>query len=350
MMRDFGAGVAARRKAKGLTQEQLAGLLGVSAPAVSKWETGNALPDVTLLCPLARALGTNVDSLLQFEETLSAEKLQQEIGRVIGLARTEGEEAAHGALQALLQQYPSDVPLKYNAAAVLTMFSMSFPRSPRQADWQARQKALLKQVLEQDQGPYTRAAAHQLAAIAMTEDAPEEVERLLALLPETDIDPTPIRVWLHCRRDQAEQGREVLQRRLYHLALQLLGCLSSLMEEQIEPDPEKALAIGQLCQRLEDLLGVGGGMSRGLLLHQYLRMGQTEQAASCLLDYARCLTGPAQPLPPLLFDTLPPPQPASPELRALLLRGLEEEDTYGPLRAFPAYEQAAALLREGCPH
>lgn len=35
----IGANLAARRRARGLTQEQLAARLGVSAPAVSKWET-----------------------------------------------------------------------------------------------------------------------------------------------------------------------------------------------------------------------------------------------------------------------------------------------------------------------
>ena len=64
---NIGGHIAALRKARGLTQEQLAAQLGVSAPAVSKWETNSSCPDITLLCPLARALGTNVDTLLQFE-------------------------------------------------------------------------------------------------------------------------------------------------------------------------------------------------------------------------------------------------------------------------------------------
>ena len=50
----IGANIAALRKEKGFTQEQLAAMIGVSAPAVSKWETGNSYPDITLLCPLAR--------------------------------------------------------------------------------------------------------------------------------------------------------------------------------------------------------------------------------------------------------------------------------------------------------
>lgn len=48
---EIGANIAALRKAKGLTQEQLAFRLGVSAPAVSKWETGVHLDKDTTSIP-----------------------------------------------------------------------------------------------------------------------------------------------------------------------------------------------------------------------------------------------------------------------------------------------------------
>ena len=79
---NIGGHIAALRKARGLTQEQLAAQLGVSAPAVSKWETNSSCPDITLLCPLARALGTNVDTLLQFEESLSDQEVAARINEV----------------------------------------------------------------------------------------------------------------------------------------------------------------------------------------------------------------------------------------------------------------------------
>ena len=44
------------RKSKGLTQEEMAARLGVTAPAVNKWERGGTLPDVALLAPIARLL------------------------------------------------------------------------------------------------------------------------------------------------------------------------------------------------------------------------------------------------------------------------------------------------------
>ena len=61
---EIGKYIQQLRRQKGLTQEQMAGALGVTSAAVSKWETDAALPDVSLLCPLARLLGTTVDDLL----------------------------------------------------------------------------------------------------------------------------------------------------------------------------------------------------------------------------------------------------------------------------------------------
>ena len=52
------------REGRRLTQARLAELLGVTDKAVSRWETGRGLPDLTLLEPLAKALGISVPELL----------------------------------------------------------------------------------------------------------------------------------------------------------------------------------------------------------------------------------------------------------------------------------------------
>jgi transcriptional regulator with XRE-family HTH domain len=59
-----GATIRTLREKKGVTQTQLADLLGVSDKAVSKWETAKGLPDVSLLEPLANALGVSVIELM----------------------------------------------------------------------------------------------------------------------------------------------------------------------------------------------------------------------------------------------------------------------------------------------
>ena len=52
------------RKQKGITQEELAAELGVTAAAVSKWENGYTLPDILMLCALADFFGVTTDELL----------------------------------------------------------------------------------------------------------------------------------------------------------------------------------------------------------------------------------------------------------------------------------------------
>ena len=60
----LGETILKHRQARGLSQEKLAELVGVSRQAVSKWEVGDAIPDTDKLIPLARALGITVDELL----------------------------------------------------------------------------------------------------------------------------------------------------------------------------------------------------------------------------------------------------------------------------------------------
>lgn len=59
-----GTTIKTLREKKALTQAQLADTLGITAKAVSKWETGKGLPDITLIQPLAAALGVSVAELM----------------------------------------------------------------------------------------------------------------------------------------------------------------------------------------------------------------------------------------------------------------------------------------------
>ena len=62
-----GATVRGLRESRGLTQAELAERIGVSSKTVSKWETGKGLPDISLLQPLATALGISLIELMNGE-------------------------------------------------------------------------------------------------------------------------------------------------------------------------------------------------------------------------------------------------------------------------------------------
>lgn len=62
-----GATIKELREKRNLTQAELAEQIGVSSKTVSKWETGKGLPDITMLQPLAQALGISIIELMNGE-------------------------------------------------------------------------------------------------------------------------------------------------------------------------------------------------------------------------------------------------------------------------------------------
>lgn len=63
-METIGNRISKYRKAKGMTQEELAAIMGVSSQAVSKWENDASCPDISLLPQLCKVLGITTDELL----------------------------------------------------------------------------------------------------------------------------------------------------------------------------------------------------------------------------------------------------------------------------------------------
>ncbi|MBR6619638.1 MAG: helix-turn-helix domain-containing protein [Clostridia bacterium] len=66
-----GATIKCLREIKGFTQNQLAEQIGVSSKAVSKWETAKGLPDISLIEPLAKALGVSVMELISGDTVIN---------------------------------------------------------------------------------------------------------------------------------------------------------------------------------------------------------------------------------------------------------------------------------------
>ncbi len=91
----FGRFLSELRKEKDFTQQELAERLFVSNKAVSKWERGQSLPDISLLMPLAELLGVSVAELLKGErltgEALNSCEVKKLVDRALQLSAEEGE-------------------------------------------------------------------------------------------------------------------------------------------------------------------------------------------------------------------------------------------------------------------
>lgn len=72
------------RKTVGLTQEQVANYLGVSTPAVNKWEKGLSVPDADMLSKLADVLEINVSELLgsEIKEETNKNEVSEQLAKI----------------------------------------------------------------------------------------------------------------------------------------------------------------------------------------------------------------------------------------------------------------------------
>ena len=84
----LGAYISQLRRQKGMTQLELAGKLGVTDKAVSKWERDLSCPDIATLPQLAQILGVTTDQLLQLKQGAAAPQLLRTI--LVGVALAMG--------------------------------------------------------------------------------------------------------------------------------------------------------------------------------------------------------------------------------------------------------------------
>ncbi|MBO5460777.1 MAG: helix-turn-helix transcriptional regulator [Ruminococcus sp.] len=107
------------RKEKNMTQEEMATRLGVTAPAVNKWENENSYPDITLLAPIARLLGISVDALLSFQEELTPEEITSIVLESDMRAKTNTFEELFQWAKSIIETYPNCLMLIWQLASIL---------------------------------------------------------------------------------------------------------------------------------------------------------------------------------------------------------------------------------------
>ena len=110
------------RTEKGLTQQELASLLKVSATAVSKWENGRGLPDISMLEPLARVFNVTFAEIILGERAAQAvtetettmDKTEETGGaanppvkdqtEAVGAEKTPAEDKAEAAIKSVIDE------------------------------------------------------------------------------------------------------------------------------------------------------------------------------------------------------------------------------------------------------
>ncbi|MBQ7380150.1 MAG: helix-turn-helix transcriptional regulator [Clostridia bacterium] len=103
------------RKKMGITQEELANEIGVTAQAVSKWERGEGYPDITLLPDIAEYFHVTLDILCGIDEQKKREQISSIIDATANAPYAEGVKIAREGLA----KFPHAVQLRTNLARAL---------------------------------------------------------------------------------------------------------------------------------------------------------------------------------------------------------------------------------------
>ena len=121
MMMYLPANLKKYRIAKGLTQEEVAAFLGITAQSVSKWERGESYPDITFLPALANIFETSVDLLIGMD-AVRAEETRYNIHKTAVEYQKNGEyDKAEKTYREALLTYPNMPGMILGLAATLAL-------------------------------------------------------------------------------------------------------------------------------------------------------------------------------------------------------------------------------------
>jgi len=250
--------IRAKRIALGLTQEQAAQRLGVTASAVNKWERGVSYPDLAMLPALARLLETDPNTLLCFQEEMGAEELSAFLRLLTETAESDGFAAALAQAEAMARRYPTGGTALLNMALTLTGLLGMFAVQDVPDDAQARIDRLYHQAAASDDPAVADQAKTFLASQALGRGELDQAEALLSELPDNDqFDRIFLRAGLHQARGRMDEASALLERTLLQYAthaqsiLYRLTDLACLQEKEVHTSQ-----LADTARRLTLLLGL----------------------------------------------------------------------------------------------
>ena len=166
------------RKEKGLTQEEMANRLGVTTPAVNKWENENSYPDISLLGPIARLLGISLDTLFSFQEELTTEEINNLILETNQKFKTSAYDEVFLWAKSIIETYPNCLLLIWQLAAILDAKRL-FMELPNADDYDNFILKCYNRVLESEDETLRTSAADSLFTHYLRNEQYETAEQYL---------------------------------------------------------------------------------------------------------------------------------------------------------------------------
>lgn len=288
---EIGKRIQQLRREKGLTQEQAAAALGVTSAAVSKWETNAAIPDVAMLCPLARLLGSTVDQLLDFRPALEQEEINRLLEERQELFAAGKIIEAVASCEALLREYPDDLRLKCAAAGLYIMYIPAICDGGGMEDPVSRAVSLLEQSRESGDPVLAASSRSMLVALYVMQ---EEFDKALAVLdeePEVQRNMRTMRANILLRKGELDKAEKLYQTELWSavrdVVLNLVGLHNAASRRGDWARAMECLDIAleaETVLRVEELGGLTGSLHM-LRSEAMQKQGRLDEAMEGLTEY-----------------------------------------------------------------
>ncbi len=243
------------RKEANLTQEQLAICLGVSAPAVNKWENGISYPDITLLSPLARVLKINVDTLLSFNEALTDKEIDLLVNKIAKMAQTEGYQKAYEQGAELIKEHATCERLILSITSILDCF---LTQEVENHDGYEAQILLWYELIATSEKPEIAAMATTLLGSKYIKKQEfEKAQQLIDRIPPAGYDKQFMQATLFKDQGKNEEAYQIYEQMLLKNANELVSIIQLiirlLVQEEAFNKTKKYVDLGKEVVRLFDL-------------------------------------------------------------------------------------------------
>jgi transcriptional regulator with XRE-family HTH domain len=121
---NLGTVLIAKRRGKGVTQDELAQYIGVSKASVSKWETGQSYRDITFLPQLAAYFNISIDELMGYAPQLTKEDIRKLYHKLASRFAAEPFDDVMAECRTLIKKYYSCFPMLLQMSALLVNHHM----------------------------------------------------------------------------------------------------------------------------------------------------------------------------------------------------------------------------------
>ena len=239
MEMNIGPIIMAKRKEKKVTQQELANFIGVSKASVSKWETSQTYPDITLLPLLAAYFDITIDSLLTYEPQLDNHEIQRTYARLKESLETKSPEDVLATIRSFVRRYYSCYPFVLQMGMFLLNHADLLPGEEKIKTYTKEAQDLFIHVRTQAKDPdlITQALKYE----AYTALNLQEFDQVLSILGDQVPVLFPIESLIAAAQQQKGESKQAvltLQSAIYQYTTVFLSFLTNYLQLVID-DPDK---------------------------------------------------------------------------------------------------------------